>query len=98
MISIIFSFYNEQEALPILISRIREVMLKEPENYQLIFVNDDSTDQSIATIHHQGKKPKEEIIIVNMSRRFGVEECFMAGLDVANGDAVILMYSDLQDP
>ena len=97
MISIVFSFYNEQEAIPLLIQTIRGVMLKESENYELIFVNDDSTDNSAQVILQQTKIPKEKIVVVNMSRRFGVEESFMAGLEVAGGDAVILMYTDMQD-
>ena len=98
MISIVFSFYNEQEALPVLIQTIREVMSKEPDDYELIFVNDDSTDNSVKAILEQTKRPREEIVVINMSRRFGVEESFMAGLEVASGDAVILMYTDMQDP
>lgn len=98
MISIVFSFYNEREALPILIQNIREVMHQESEDYELIFVNDDSTDSSVQAILQQTRVPREELIVVNMSRRFGVEECFMAGLEVACGDAVILMYTDMQDP
>ena len=73
-------------------------MSSEPEPYELIFVNDDSRDSSVKTISSQGRAPKEEIYIVNMSRRFGVEECFMAGMNTAKGDAVILMYTDMQDP
>jgi dolichol-phosphate mannosyltransferase len=98
MISIVFSFYNEQEAIPALIQTIRAVMLKESEDYELIFVNDDSKDNSVQAILQQTKIPKEEIMVVNMSRRFGVEESFMAGMEVARGDAVILMYTDMQDP
>ncbi|MBF0595083.1 MAG: glycosyltransferase family 2 protein [Candidatus Omnitrophica bacterium] len=98
MISIIFSFYNEQESLPVLFKRIRDVMSQENEQYELIFVNDNSTDNSSQIISKQEKIPGESIIAVNMSRRFGVEECFMAGIEVAQGDAVILMYVDMQDP
>lgn len=98
MISIVFSFYNEQEAIPALIQNIREVMRKESEDFELIFVNDDSTDSSVEVILRQQKSRGEDIVVVNMSRRFGVEESFMAGLEVARGDAVILMYTDMQDP
>ena len=98
MISIIFSFYNEEEVLPVLIKSIREVMLKESEDYELIFVNDDSTDNSVQAILEQKKISGEELVVVNMSRRFGVEESFMAGMEVARGDAVILMYTNMQDP
>lgn len=98
MISIVFSFYNEEACLPELIRQVREVMAKEPDPYELVFVNDDSTDNSARVITSQARVDKEQIVLVNMSRRFGVEECFMAGLNIAQGDAVIFMYTDLQDP
>jgi polyisoprenyl-phosphate glycosyltransferase len=99
LISFVFSFYNEEQILPLLIGRIREVMLKEPDDFELIFVNDASTDHSAQKIQTlaQGKS-KGKIVLVNMSRKFGVEEGFLAGIQTAQGDAVILMYADMQDP
>ena len=64
--------------------------------YQLIFVNDDSTDNS-----EQILLEKQKILpikIINMSRRFGNLACVLAGLKNATGDAIIYMDSDLQDP
>lgn len=98
-VSFVFSFYNEAQSLPLLIQRIREVMASEPDNFELIFVNDASTDHSAQVITEEAqKKAQGEIVLVNLSRRFGVEESFLAGIEAAQGDAVILMYTDLQDP
>lgn len=99
-VSFVLPFYNEEESLPLLIARIHEVMKKENEEYELVFVNDASTDNSADVIAEQSRKPgtKGKMVLVNMSRRFGVEESFLAGIQVASGDAVILMYTDMQDP
>lgn len=98
-ISFVFPFFNEEEALPILIRNVCRAMENEPEDLELIFVNDDSTDHSIDAIEKAAlKEEKADIIIVNLSRRFGCEESFLAGIEHAKGDAVILMYTDLQDP
>lgn len=97
-ISFVFSFYNEEETLPFLIKNVREVMARE-EHYEMIFVNDASTDKSADVIAREASGDKKNrIVLVNMSRRFGVEESFLAGISVAGGEAVILMYTDMQDP
>ncbi len=97
-ISFVFSFYNEEQTLPLLINRIREEMTKERDDFEMIFVNDASRDNSVQAIQREKNKGKGEIVIVDMSRRFGVEECFLAGIEAARGDAIILMYTDMQDP
>ncbi len=63
----------------------------------LFFVNDNSTDQSEAMLRAELEK-KGDIVIVNMSRNFGVSECVFAGMENATGDAVVYMDADLQDP
>ncbi len=65
-------------------------------NHEMIFVNDDSNDNSVEILKtFQDQHP---ITIINMSRRFGVTPCVLAGFAHAQGDAVIYMDSDLQDP
>lgn len=65
--------------------------------YDVIFVNDDSTDRSLDILQKiRGKN--RNIKIINMSRRFGVAPCQIAGFRHATGDAVIYMDTDLQDP
>lgn len=96
-ISIVFSFRNEEKNLAELINRISNIINKlDNWDYELIFVNDDSDDDSEnILIEYQKNYP---IKIVNMSRRFGVGACVLAGLQLAKGDATIYMDSDLQDP
>jgi len=97
LLSIVFSFKNEENNLPELISRIAKTCSKISNwDYELIFVNDNSTDKSEKTlIELQNKYP---ITIINMSRNFGGGPCVIAGFKNAKGDAVIYMDSDLQDP
>ncbi|HXG51087.1 MAG TPA: glycosyltransferase family 2 protein [candidate division Zixibacteria bacterium] len=97
LVSIVFSFRNEQEVLPLLIRRVSEALQGIPEDMELIFVDDASTDNSVGTIRALANQV-DNLRLVQMSRRFGVEECFFAGLEHAKGDAVVLMYADMQDP
>lgn len=96
-VSVVLSFRNEEEVIPELISRLHKVLKSLPTDYELIFVNDDSTDRSLELLMKHRKQDKN-IKIINMSRRFGVAPCVMAGFRYAKGDAVIYMDADLQDP
>lgn len=96
-VSVVLSFRNEEEVIPELISRLHKVLKSLPTDYELIFVNDDSTDLSLELLMKHRKQDKN-IKIINMSRRFGVAPCVMAGFRYAKGDAVIYMDTDLQDP
>lgn len=100
-ISVVLSFYNEDSVLNELLTRMRAVFSKLIKDrvireYELIFVNDCSTDQSEKILRSQ--LDCGDIVIVNMARNFGVSECVMAGMSYATGDAVIYMDADLQDP
>ncbi len=88
--------------MPDLLRRVRAVMDTAKTNgsikgHELIFVNDASTDQSLAMLVDADHGYKD-IKIINMSRVFGVAPCVMAGLAHAKGDAVVYMDADLQDP
>lgn len=99
LISFVFPFYNEEQSLDLLIRKIREIMAHEPDDFEMIFVNDASTDRSVETISREAQaKGRGKIVLVNMSRRFGVEESFLSGIAASQGDAVVLMYTDMQDP
>lgn len=96
-LSVIFSFRNEEDGIPKLLCRMREVLDPLSLSYELVFVNDDSTDRSLELLIEL-RKEDPRIKVVNMSRRFGVYPCMMAGFTVARGDAVAIMAADLQDP
>jgi polyisoprenyl-phosphate glycosyltransferase len=98
-ISVVFSFYNEIDNLPELVSRVREVS-KSDDSFvlsELIFVNDVSNDGSEEWLAKEASS-SSDIVLVNMARRTGVSECVYAGMSVAGGDAVIYLDADLQDP
>ena len=97
LISIILSFRNEEEVLPEMIERLDAVFSKLPDDYELIFVDDDSTDGSHDLLAERAAKDSR-IKVITMTRRFGVAECMLAGIAHSSGDAVVSMDTDLQDP
>jgi dolichol-phosphate mannosyltransferase len=98
IISAIFSFRNEEQNLPELLKRTSKVFqkLNKKYNYELIFVNDDSSDSSLEIL--KSNLNLYPIKIINMSRRFGSTPCVFAGLENASGDLIVYLDSDLQDP
>ena len=97
LISIIFSFKNEEKNLNELIKRIKTTFSKiDSCKYELIFVNDCSEDKSEKILLNLQKN--NPITIINMTRTFGVGPCVLAGFREAKGDAIVYMDADLQDP
>ncbi len=97
LISFVFSFKNEEKNLDELVKRVSNSMSKlNNYRYELIFVNDASNDGSEKRLENLQKN--YPITIINMSRTFGVGPCVLAGFRHAEGDCIIYMDSDLQDP
>ena len=97
LISFVFSFKNEEKNLDELVKRVSNSMSKlNNYRYELIFVNDASNDGSEKILENLQKN--YPITIINMSRTFGVGPCVLAGFRHAEGDCIIYMDSDLQDP
>ena len=96
-LSFVFSFRNEAENIPELVSRVDAVCSQlRLKSYEMIFVNDQSTDDSVAVLSKLQKN--FPITLINMTRNFGTAPCVLAGMKEATGDAVVYMDSDLQDP
>lgn len=95
--SIISPIYNEKDNLPELFRRVKEVMDTTRKPWELILVDDGSSDGSIEIIRELAKKNKQ-IRPVIFARNFGHQVAVTAGLDYSRGDAVIIIDSDLQDP
>ena len=97
-ISVIVSCYNEEEALPLFYEEMSRVMAEMKKyQFELIFVNDGSKDNTLEVIKKLQKKD-ERVRFVSFSRNFGKEAAMLAGLDYSVGDYVTLMDADLQDP
>ncbi len=97
LLSVVLSFRNEEKVIPELIRRLRAALAGCDADYELIFVNDDSTDRSLALLREEAAADGR-VKVINMSRRFGVAECLIAGIERAGGDAVLYLDCDLQDP
>src|SRR5262245_27829928 len=97
LVSVVLSFRNEAANIPTLVSRLDNVLRETGADYELLFVNDASTDTSLQVLLNERER-NQRVKILNMSRRFGVAEGVLAGMAAASGDAVIYMDADLQDP
>ena len=95
--SIIAPIYNEKENLPELQRRVTEVLDSTHEPWELILVDDGSTDGSTEIIRDLAKKD-DHIRPIIFARNFGHQVAVTAGLDYSRGDAVIIIDADLQDP
>ena len=97
MISIIIPCYNEEEALPIFYAEIKKVFNKINEEYELLFINDGSRDNTLLKLKELAKIDAN-VKYFSFSRNFGKEAAMYAGFCNAKGDYVAVMDADLQDP
>lgn len=93
-ISIVVPCYNEEESIPIFYNEASNILSK--YEYEIIFVDDGSIDNTLAVLKELSSK--ENIKYVSLSRNFGKEAAMLAGLKKAQGDYVVVMDVDLQDP
>jgi polyisoprenyl-phosphate glycosyltransferase len=96
-LSVIIPVFNEQGVLPLLFSRLKEVLGRLPMSVEVIFVNDGSLDSSLELLI-EASKSDPRIRIIDLSRNFGHQIAISAGLDHCTGEAAIIMDADLQDP
>ena len=97
MISVVIPVYNEEESLPTLFSRLSQAAQTWDEDYEVILVNDgssDGTSNELRRIHDVDKRWK----VLEFSRNFGHQIAISAGIHFSSGDAVAIMDADLQDP
>jgi len=97
LVSVIVPMYNEEEVISTTFARLKEVMDRSGERYELIFINDGSKDSS-AQIIKQFAEQHPEVVLIDFSRNFGHQIAITAGMDYARGDAIIIIDADLQDP
>jgi glycosyltransferase involved in cell wall biosynthesis len=95
--SIIAPIFNEKENLPELYRRVKEVMDSTRKPWELVLVDDGSTDGSGDIIHELAQKDKQVRPVI-FARNFGHQVAVTAGLDYSRGDAVVIIDADLQDP
>jgi glycosyltransferase involved in cell wall biosynthesis len=95
--SIVVPIYDEAESLPELYRRVKEVMEKNGEPWELILVDDGSTDGSTEKIREIARKDRHVRSVI-FARNFGHQIAITAGWDYARGKAIVILDADLQDP
>ncbi len=96
-IGIIVPCYNEEESLPLFYKEMKRVMEQMDTQFELLFINDGSKDNTLKLLKELAKKDKR-VKYLSFSRNFGKEAAILAGLEHIHGDYVTLMDADLQDP
>ena len=97
LVSIIVPCYNEEEALPLFYAETAKVLKSLKEKYELIFVNDGSSDNTLKVMKDLAKKDKN-VNYLSFSRNFGKESAMYAGICNASGDYIGFIDADLQHP
>ncbi|MEO9263420.1 MAG: glycosyltransferase family 2 protein [Candidatus Baltobacteraceae bacterium] len=98
-LSIVVPLFNEEENVEPLVERIARIAdrLDNVPSYEIVLVNDGSNDGTLANIRRElARRPN--VVLVSLSRNFGHQLAATAGMDIAQGEAVVLMDGDLQDP
>jgi dolichol-phosphate mannosyltransferase len=96
-VTYVFPIYNESGNIPLLYQRVCEATAHLPYDVEMLFVNDGSTDGSLALLLEL-REHDHRVSVIDFARNYGHQLAVTAGLDNATGDAVIIMDSDLQDP
>lgn len=97
MISIVIPIYNEAPNVAPLYETVKSIIKKLPQKFELIFVDDGSSDDSVKKLRQIARRDKRAKII-ELARNFGKEIAVTAGIHTAKGDAAIIMDADLQHP
>jgi polyisoprenyl-phosphate glycosyltransferase len=96
-ISAIIACYKDGQAIPVMYQRLVKMFNESKLRYEIIFVNDNSPDNSEEVIAEIAAKDNN-VIGITHSRNFGSQSAFLSGMEISTGNAVVLMDGDLQDP
>lgn len=98
LISVVIPCYNEEESLPLYFKAVDKIIpLLNDYQLEFVLVNDGSKDKTLDVMNNLYENRKD-VVVCSLSRNYGQNAAFSAGLSIAKGDYVITMDSDLQDP
>jgi dolichol-phosphate mannosyltransferase len=96
-ISAIIACYRDAPAVPYMYRRLVDTFVKICVDYEIIFVNDRSPDNAAEVLADLASRD-QKVVVINHTRNFGSQSAFTSGMQLATGDAVVLLDGDLQDP
>jgi len=97
LFSVVVPLFNEEEVILETYLRLKKVMDSLKEAYEIIFVNDGSRDKTVIIVNEICEKDSN-IKLIDFSRNFGHQTAITAGMDYSEGDAIVVIDADLQDP
>lgn len=96
-VSVIIPCYNEEEVIEKTYEEVKNVMISNRYEYEIVFVNDGSKDRTLDILREISQKD-ENVVVVSFSRNFGHQPAVSAGIKHCSGDVAIIIDADLQDP
>ena len=97
-LSVVVPVYNEEAVLPLLFAKLYAVLDGMGTTYEVVFVDDGSSDRSVALLHAQFEQRPTVTQVVALARNVGQHLAIMAGFDHARGGYVLTLDADLQNP
>ena len=97
-VSVVIPVYNEQESLPELIKRTTAACETLGKDYEILLVDDGSTDNSADMLRDAAEAPGSHIVAVILNRNYGQHNAIMAGFSHVTGDLIVTLDADLQNP
>ena len=97
LLSVVVPVYNEEEVIGETLKRLKSVLDALPMRYEILFVNDGSRDHTLQILR-PACRDDARLKLIDFSRNFGHQTAITAGMDYAEGDAVVVIDADLQDP
>jgi glycosyltransferase involved in cell wall biosynthesis len=95
-LSVVIPVYNEQENIRLLYEKLKESLDPLNKEYEILFIDDGSTDRTLSILEEIQTKDKK-LIVLSLRRNFGQTAAFAAGFDFSRGDVVVTMDGDLQN-
>lgn len=95
-LSVVIPVYNEEENIQLLHAKLKEAMVILDNEYEILFVDDGSTDRTLSLLEEIQAGDKH-VIVLSLRRNFGQTAAFAAGFDFARGDVIVTMDGDLQN-
>ncbi|MDR2243863.1 MAG: undecaprenyl-phosphate 4-deoxy-4-formamido-L-arabinose transferase [Burkholderiales bacterium] len=97
-VSVVIPVFNEEESLPVLLERTQAACAKLKQDYEIILVDDGSSDASATIIAAAAETADSHVLSVLLNRNYGQHSAIMAGFKLACGDLVVTLDADLQNP
>lgn len=95
-VSVVIPIYNEEQNIKILYEKLKDALDNQQFFYELIFVDDGSTDKSLSILK-EIQKLDDKVVIISFRRNFGQTAAFSAGFDYSSGDVIVTIDGDLQN-